>query len=192
MSDLLDALMEQFPMPSPALFAANDVDKCVSEHPEHWFIKLGKLHSMEQQARCIGSSASLLTVSQDPDRIKGGRHPAVPSVMSCSVYTVPSYVVQGSNKRGPCCGRLLDDDSISNERLIAGERPPLLATFERRAAEDETPYRAIMDSLYFFQASMPFGCYDMRCLWTSQAFNLRHSRAPHITRQLCSLQAIPR
>ena len=27
MSDLLDALMEQFPMPPPALFAANDIDK---------------------------------------------------------------------------------------------------------------------------------------------------------------------
>ena len=49
-------------------------------------------------------------------------------------------------------GRLLDDETLSDERLIAGERPPLLALFERRAAEDETPYRAIMDSLYFFQA----------------------------------------
>ena len=29
MSDLLDALMEQFPMPPPTLFAANDIDKCV-------------------------------------------------------------------------------------------------------------------------------------------------------------------
>jgi len=31
MSDLLDALMEQFPMPPPALFAANDVDKCAPQ-----------------------------------------------------------------------------------------------------------------------------------------------------------------
>ena len=31
MSDLLDALMEQFPMPPPALFAANDIDKCVRQ-----------------------------------------------------------------------------------------------------------------------------------------------------------------
>ena len=28
MSGLLDALMLQFPMPPPALFAANDIDKC--------------------------------------------------------------------------------------------------------------------------------------------------------------------
>ena len=30
MGGLLDALLAQFPMPPPALFAANDVDKCVA------------------------------------------------------------------------------------------------------------------------------------------------------------------
>ena len=33
MSDLLDALMEQFPVPPPALFAANDIDKCAAQQP---------------------------------------------------------------------------------------------------------------------------------------------------------------
>ena len=32
MAGLLDALMTQFPMPPPTLFAANDIDKCVHWH----------------------------------------------------------------------------------------------------------------------------------------------------------------
>ncbi len=156
MSGLLDALMMQFPMPPPALFAANDIDKCV---PQSASSSVGlsscttSPHLIAVYLHCrlytsLGSSEGTCRElpRQQGAHVEFGHWYAV--IHSCLLSQ------RSSQRTRLVCGRLLDDDSINDDQLIAGEPPPLLAAFEARAAEDETPYRAIMDSLYFFQACM--------------------------------------
>lgn len=70
----------------------------------------------------------------------------------------------------------MDDVDVEDAALLAGERPALMAAFVERAAAEDTQYRSILSSLYFFQVGpQPNSGRDFRGLTstsTSQALVL--------------------